>query len=381
MRFNRIVMLFALVGVTYARDAQAQSPARTSEPLRLRGTIDLSIGEARESRDAYIFGVIDGLAMDAQGRIIVADRKDHTIRVFSASGRHLYNIGRKGKGPGDLDSPCCLTIAKDGMLWVKENGNHRYSVFRLGATDASYVRSTRGATNSVWSADRVDFDAKGRIIDLESAFNSATKTFRIVRLHVDLTGTVMDRDTVPQPPDDSLGSVTFPTRNGVATYSQPYGASELHAYGANGDMAHAVSSHYAVAWVAADGRRRALVQRAAVPAPALSAKERTSTDELLNTIAKNTGVPRANLKLTIPNRKAPLHALGFDLDGRLWVERSVADGQPGEADVYERNGQWSAIMQWPVGVTMRFWAVRGRAGLGVAEDEDGVQRVVRVQFR
>ena len=83
----------------------------------------------------------------------------------------------------------------------------------------------------------------------------------------------------------------------------------------------------------------------------------------------------------LPNRKMPLQALGFDLDGRLWVERSVVDGQPGEADVYDRNGQWSAIMQWPAGVTMRYWTVRGRTGLAVAEDEDGVQRVVRVQFR
>ena len=381
MPLSRIVILLALLGMARPSRVPAQSRSRPAEPSRLRGTVDLSIGAADETRDAYLFGIIGGLATDAQGRIIVADSKDHTVRVFAANGRHLYALGRKGKGPGDLNGPCCLTVAKDGLLWVKENGNHRYSAFRLGATEAPFVRSIRGATNSVWSADRVDFDVTGRLLDLESAFNPATKAFRIVRHHVDSTGTAVASDTIPKPPADSLSDVTFATRNGTATYVQPHGARELHAFGGTGDMAHAVSSRYAVTWVTVDGRRRALVQRPAVAGPALSGTEHQAAGELLNTIARNTGVPRANLALKIPDRKMPLQSLGFDLDGRLWVERSVVDGAPGEADVYDRSGQWSAIMEWPADVKMRFWTVRGRTGIGVAEDEDGGQRVVRVQFR
>ena len=329
MRVSQILLAFALLGIARPVRIDAQSLARPSEPSRFRGAVDLSIGEANESRDAYIFGVIGGLAMDAQGRIIVADSKDHTIRIFAASGRYLYTIGRKGRGPGDLDGPCCLTIAENGLLWVKENGNHRYSAFRLGATKASFVRSISGATNSVWSGDRVDFDAKGRLVDLESAFNAETKTFRIVHRHIDSTGRVVERDTIPKPPADSLSAVTFATRSGMATYFQPYGATELHAFGGTGDMAHAVSSRYAVAWVAADGRNRSLLQRATVRAVALSAKERQTTDELLNSIARNTGVPRAQLALRIPDRKMPLQSLGFDLEGRRglndrWLTDSLA---------------------------------------------------------
>lgn len=52
----------------------------------------------------------------------------------------------------------------------------------------------------------------------------------------------------------------------------------------------------------------------------------------------------------IPTRTQPLKALGFELDTRLWMERAVGEGQPGEADVYDRNGQWIAIMQWPAHV-------------------------------
>lgn len=361
-----------------ARDVTAQSAAR---PPVLRATIDLNIGEANETRDAYIFGAIDGLAMDAQGRIVVADSKDHTVRVFSASGRHLYTFGQLGKGPGDLDMPCCLTMSNTGEIWIKENGgNHRYSVFRLGATKATFVRTIRGTTSPVGSADRVDFDSKGRLIDLGTIVD-ATRTFRKVRLFLDSAGTVLARDTIHKAPKDSLSDVSVPTRNGVSVYLQPHGARELSAFGANGEVALAVSSNYAVAWFGAEGKRKALLQRAGLTAPVLSAKERESADALLNAIARNTGVPRAELPLTIPNRKAPLTSLGFDLDGRLWVERTVVDGQPGEADVYDRSGRLVAIMQWPPGVRMRGWAVRGTTGLAVGVDDDGVQRVVRLQFK
>jgi sugar lactone lactonase YvrE len=78
-------------------NASAQSAARI--PPRLTATIDLTIGDTNESREAYSFGAIDGLAMDAKGRIVVADAKDHNVRVFSAAGRYLYSIGRKVRIP------------------------------------------------------------------------------------------------------------------------------------------------------------------------------------------------------------------------------------------------------------------------------------------
>ena len=90
---------------------------------------------------------------------------------------------------------------------------------------------------------------------------------------------------------------------------------------------------------------------------------------------------RSKLLLRVPDRKSPLEALGLDLDGRLWIERLVADGQPGEADVYDRPGRWSAIFEWPRAVTMRLCAVRGRTGLGIEEGADGAQRVVGLQYR
>lgn len=354
---------------------------RPVDPPRLVAAIDLRLGTEDESREEFIFGVIDGLVFDESGRIYVADSKDHSVRAFSADGQFLYRLGREGHGPGDLSGPCCLMISGDNVLWVKENGNHRYSAFQLNETGATFLSTLRGSASYVVSADRVDFDPAFRLIDLGLAYDPATESYGVVRWRLDSTGVAVAADTVPSPPKDSLGSVSFPSGGGFATYSQPYGAASLQAFGAGGESARGVSSKYAVLWLDAAGAQRTLAVRDLTIGPELSRAEHAATDSMLNAIAAGAGMPRRELPLVLPARKAVLDAIGLDLDGRLWIERAVADGQPGEADVYDRQGRWSATYQWPSNVTMRPWAIRGRTGLAIEEGADGAQRVVRVLFR
>ena len=81
----------------------------------------------------------------------------------------------------------------------------------------------------------------------------------------------------------------------------------------------------------------------------------------------------------LANLEQPL--LGFDMDGRLWVQRGVIDGTPNEADVYSPEGKWVGIMQWPSNVFLLAFAVRGNTGLGVTTDGDAVQSVVRLSWK
>ena len=70
--------------------------------------------------------------------------------------------------------------------------------------------------------------------------------------------------------------------------------------------------------------------------------------------------------------------------GRLWVERSVADSAPREADVYGENGLLEAIMRWPREVDLlglQLVATSGAFALGLATDSLGVERVARLRFR
>ena len=205
-----------------------------------------------------------------------------------------------------------------------------------------------------------------------------------VRAFLDSTGAVQKRDTIWDPPVDSLAIKTIerctPQGCGSSTYVQPFGAIALRAFGPNGETALAVSSRYAVLWLDDRNHRIALLQQPDVE-PALSDREKARAERTLDAIARNNGKSRASLPFGVPAHKAPLAALGFDLDGRLWVERSVPDGKPHEADVYDRRGRLAAIIQWPAELELDLWAIRGTTGIGVAVDSLGTNRVVRLRFR
>lgn len=96
-----------------------------------------SIGKAEQ------FNKPGGIAVDAGGtRVYVVDTggvgsKEHRVRVFDAqSGAHLFDIGKRGTGPGEFNLPRGAVVAPDGSLYVVDGGNFR--VQRFGA-DGKYI--------------------------------------------------------------------------------------------------------------------------------------------------------------------------------------------------------------------------------------------------
>jgi len=348
-------------------------------PARLQGVVDMTIGSMDETRDSYIFGSVSGLLLLADGRILVADNTTHDVRVFGTDGRHQFTIGRRGAGPGDLTRPCCLTIAPDGRLWIRDVGNRRYSIFDLASTEAKFIRTVRSHVSSPQAlSNRISWDPQRRLVDIGQSDEAIQRAF------IDAEGNAARWDTLRSPPSESLAIMRIRRRvdggDAIYWYYQPHGPDALRAFGPSGETADAVSSHYAVTWRDADRNRITLIQRSAT-GPELSRREQRAANEELDRIAKDNGVSRASLAFGVPRRKAPLRALGFDLDGRLWVEKTVPDGQPRQADVYERQGALVAVMTWPSHIRLNYRTVRGQTAVGVAVDSLGTNTVVRLRFR
>ncbi|MCY4526101.1 MAG: NHL repeat-containing protein, partial [Anaerolineaceae bacterium] len=76
------------------------------------------------------------LALGADGRVYVADTGNKRIRVYSADGDWLLDIGEGGSGAGQLDEPSGLALHPDGRLFIAEFWNRRVSVFQH---DGAYV--------------------------------------------------------------------------------------------------------------------------------------------------------------------------------------------------------------------------------------------------
>lgn len=109
-----------------------------------------------------------GMAIDAQGQIFVADACNHRIQVFDGQGKILRVWGSQGSGPGELYYPYGVQLAPDGSVYVAEFGNHRVQKF---ASDGRSLGCwgvhgrQEGQLHSPWGLVR---DSHGRIHVLDS---------------------------------------------------------------------------------------------------------------------------------------------------------------------------------------------------------------------
>ena len=88
---------------------------------------------AVDGADAEVIGLINDLAVDADGNIYVADEHGQNIRRYSPSGDLLDIIGREGSGPGEFRFMRRIHVDRDAqLLYTLNSGNLRMSVFEIG---------------------------------------------------------------------------------------------------------------------------------------------------------------------------------------------------------------------------------------------------------
>jgi hypothetical protein len=340
----------------------------------------MRIGGEAEVREAYSFGAVTGLALHSDGRIFVADGQDHSIRAYSATGELLGTLARRGRGPGETQSPCCLSIDTRGQLWVRDFGNRRYNVYDVTTNPGRVVATITGTPNPAGVLDRVSWNAHGNIIDLGSVVDPSTGAFRLLRLMLDSTGRVVSSAPVPQPPADSVAEILVRSRSGSAVFQVPFGARALYAFGPLGQLVQAVSSRYSIDWRRPDGRRHALLQRT-VAGPRLTAEETARAEKALATIAQRSQGAATRPLPAISRSKPPISGLGFDQVGRLWVFLQGENTGTRRADVYRPDGSFEAVYEWPANIRMELLAVREMGGIAIGIDSSGVHSVVKFDFR
>ena len=63
--------------------------------------------------------------------LVVSDKGEHCIKVFDRNGNFQYMFGKKGSGDGEFNAPSCMAVNKLGHLMVCDECNHRVQVFEL----------------------------------------------------------------------------------------------------------------------------------------------------------------------------------------------------------------------------------------------------------
>ena len=375
-RHGLLLVAASLSACTGGGDGDAGARNDTEVP-RFTAVEQLRIGQM-DGDPAFTFGRLGGITRDDRGRIYAVDRQSHDVRVFAPDGRFLFRFGREGGGPGELRDPCCPAFSPDGELWIRDGGNRRYDGFVVEDSSARAIGTIRMGHGDINRAVPTTFDADGSLIDVGSRPDPASGQQVTVRFSLADDNSVVREAIIPNPPAESLAVRPVESGNAerriVRYFYQPFGPYHLVAHGPRGEWAHAVSSRYAIAWRDGAGQVVRTITRD-VQGPPLSAEERTRADSLITADRLRAGTA---LPFGVPDRKPPLRNLTFDALGRLWVERSVAQGAPREADIWSPDGEHVTTITWPAGIDLWMGWIGEREALGVARDVMGVERFVRM---
>lgn len=109
-----------------------------------------------------------GLEVDDQDRVWVADSANHRIQVFDSQGKLLFLWGEEGPGLGQLAYPYNLVLDGQGNVYVCELGNCRVQKFTQDGRSLGVWGTTGdadGQLNRPWALAR---DSQGRIHVLDS---------------------------------------------------------------------------------------------------------------------------------------------------------------------------------------------------------------------
>ena len=107
------------------------SPFRVTANLPTkRSTWRVSLPTKRSTPSCSISATVPrGLILDHSGNLVVAESINHSISVFSLSGKLLHSFGSYGTDKGQLAHPYGLAVDCEGNIIVADSYNHRIQKF------------------------------------------------------------------------------------------------------------------------------------------------------------------------------------------------------------------------------------------------------------
>ncbi|XP_035705945.1 E3 ubiquitin-protein ligase TRIM71-like isoform X1 [Folsomia candida] len=110
-----------------------------------RSTNDIILFDTVTSTPIHRFGGLDlrmkfpcnqlsrptGLVLDyANKRLIICDKDNHRVCIYSLEGQYISSFGRRGHGPGEFQYPWDVDVSPNGnLIAISDSRNHRVQVF------------------------------------------------------------------------------------------------------------------------------------------------------------------------------------------------------------------------------------------------------------
>lgn len=297
---------------------------------------------AFEGADEYVFGVISGVAVDAEGRIHVADPQAMEIRVFSLEGAFLRRVGRDGEGPGEFRHISGLAVAPGGIAAL-DGGLGRVTVLGPSGEVVRMFRLERPYMILEYHAPMA-FDPAGRFFD-RARLSHRPGIDSIGVVSYDAAGAAADTAFLAEIQQDHV----MIQRNGMPymSFPRPFAPQPSVAFGPAGTAYLARGGEYRIDVFSPAGDSLRVIRRVVEPRP-VSDLERDSAMTLIAERYEMAGAtPPSGIEL--PQRKAVIARLVVDAGGNLWVLNQPDAGASGfDWSVHDPAGRYLGDIATPV---------------------------------
>ena len=136
----------------------------------------LSFGQPGDANGE--FNRAEGLGVDAQDHLFVADSCNHRVQVFGRDGKWLATFGRAGRGTGEMSYPYDVRVDAIGLRFVCEFGNSRIQVFDSKNQPLEIIGgpgAEPGQFNNPWS---IALDSRGNLYVADALNHRVQKLIR-----------------------------------------------------------------------------------------------------------------------------------------------------------------------------------------------------------
>lgn len=97
----------------------------------------------------------------------------HKVRVFDGvTGNHLYDIGKRGIGPGEFNLPRDAAIGKNGQIYVVDGGNFRVQIFDRNGKYLQSFGSVGKQLGNFARPKEIASDPEGNVYVVDAAFGN-----------------------------------------------------------------------------------------------------------------------------------------------------------------------------------------------------------------
>ncbi len=124
------------------------------------------------------FSRAEGLGVDAQDRIYVADSCNHRVQVFTGDGRFLRQYGKAGTGPGQFSYPYDVRMDAASLQYVCEFGNSRIQILDAQDRPLEILGGPGGAPGQFSNPWGLALDSRGNLYVADALNNRVQKFIR-----------------------------------------------------------------------------------------------------------------------------------------------------------------------------------------------------------